>query len=93
MARPKPNLPDESRLRALIDAEGRLALRVTPNARHDALSVEDGQLRARVSAVPEDGKANKAVIRLVAKGLGIAPACISLLRGETSREKLLKIDA
>lgn len=67
-------------------------MRVTPNARHDALSIEDGQLRARVSAVPEDGKANKAVIRLVAKGLGVAPARISLLRGDTSREKLLKIE-
>jgi len=67
-------MPAAQAMRALIGADALLLLRVTPNAKNDALSIEEGALRARVTAVPEDGKANKAVIRLVAKALGIAPA-------------------
>ncbi|WP_066558011.1 DUF167 domain-containing protein [Croceicoccus bisphenolivorans] len=91
MAKPRASLPDADALRALIDGEGLLFLRATPNAKGDALAIEDGKLRVRVTAVPEDGKANKAVIRLVAKGLGIAPARIELVRGATAREKVLRI--
>ena len=67
-------------------------MRVTPNARAEALSIEDGRLRARVTVVPEDGKANRAVIRLVAKALGLATARIGLVRGETARDKVLRIE-
>lgn len=93
MARPRPALPDAAAIRALIDGEDRLALRVTPNAKHDALTIEDGSLRARVTVVPEDGKANRAVIALVAKALSIAPARIELIRGATARDKVLRIDS
>lgn len=91
MARPKPSLPPAEAIRALAYADGLLPVRVTPNASHEALTVEDGQLRARVTVVPEDGKANKAVIKLVAKALGIAPGTVELVRGATSREKVLKV--
>jgi uncharacterized protein YggU (UPF0235/DUF167 family) len=46
-------------------------------------------LLAKVRAKPEDGKANAAVIDLVAQGLGVAPSRLTLLRGATSRDKLL----
>jgi uncharacterized protein YggU (UPF0235/DUF167 family) len=42
-------------LRALIDAEGRLAVRVTPGARIESLSIAGGQAVAKVRAKPEDG--------------------------------------
>ena len=44
-------------------------------------------IRVRVSAPPEKGKANKEVIRFIAKSLGIPKANIVLLAGETSRRK------
>ncbi|MBS7669810.1 DUF167 domain-containing protein [Croceicoccus gelatinilyticus] len=91
MARPKPSLPPAEAIRTLVDADGLLPVRVTPNASHEALMVEDGQLRARVTVVPEDGKANKAVIKLVAKAMGIAPGTVELVRGATSRDKVLKV--
>ena len=49
-------------------------------------------LKARVTAVPEKGKANKALIVLIAKSLGIAKSSIDLVSGDTSRKKILRID-
>jgi uncharacterized protein YggU (UPF0235/DUF167 family) len=92
MARPKAELPPAEAIRALADGEGRLAVRVTPGARVEALEIVDGKLLAKVRAKPEDGKANAAVIELVAAALGIALSRLSLLRGATSREKLLRIE-
>jgi uncharacterized protein YggU (UPF0235/DUF167 family) len=92
MAR-RTELPTPEAIRALADADGRLAVRVTPGARSEALEIVAGRLQAKVRAKPEDGKANVAVIALVAAGLGIAPSRLSLLRGATSREKVLRIAA
>lgn len=91
MARPAPDLPPVETIRALIDGEGRLAVRVTPGARHEGLELVDGRLCAKVRAKPEDGKATEAVRRLLAAGLGLAPSRVTLLRGATSREKLFAI--
>lgn len=92
MARPKPDLPAAEAVQALIDGEGRLALRVTPGARAEGLDLTDGRLQAKVRAKPEDGKANAAVIALLSAALAIAPSRITLLRGATSREKQFRID-
>lgn len=76
----------------------RLAIRLTPNGGRNAFDgVEidaDGEswLKARVTAVPEDGKANKALIALVAKALHLPKSAVSILSGETSRKKILRID-
>jgi len=91
MARPKAELPPAAAIRALADDENRLAVRVTPGARIEALEIADGKLLAKVRARPEEGKANAAVIALVAAGLGLAASRLRMLRGATSREKLLQI--
>ena len=76
----------------------RLSVRLTPNGGRDALDgVEpdaDGEplLKARVTAVPEKGKANKALIQLIAKSLKIPKSSISVISGDTSRKKILRID-
>ena len=92
MARARTELPPAEAIRALADGEGRLAVRVTPGARIEALEIVDGRLLAKVRAKPEDGKANAAVLELVASALALAPSRVALLRGATSREKLLRID-
>jgi uncharacterized protein YggU (UPF0235/DUF167 family) len=73
----------------MADAQGRLALRVTPGARTESLELGDGVLLAKVRARPEGGKANQAVIELLARPLGLPPSRIQLLRGATSRDKLV----
>jgi len=92
LAKPKIELPPPAAVLALIDSEGRIAVRVTPGARSEALALEGGKLLAKVRAKPEDGKANDAVRDLLARALGAAPSRLELLRGATSREKLFRLD-
>ncbi|MFV0386733.1 DUF167 domain-containing protein [Paracoccus sp. (in: a-proteobacteria)] len=68
------------------------AIRVTPRARRNAISVDETGIRAHVTAVPEDGKANAAVIKLLAKSLGVAKSRLTLVRGATSRDKVFRLD-
>lgn len=92
MARPPIALPDAAELRALIDGEGRLAVRVTPGARIEKLEIAEGRVLAKVRAKPEDGKANDAVRTLLAQALDLPASRLELLRGQTSREKVFRID-
>jgi uncharacterized protein YggU (UPF0235/DUF167 family) len=92
MARPRVDLPPPEAIRALIDDSGRIAVRVPPGARQEGLAIVDGRLLARVRAAPEAGRANAAVIELLAQALGMAASRVHLLRGATSRDKLLRVD-
>lgn len=75
-----------------------LAVRLTPNGGRDALDgvevAADGlaHLKARVTAVPEKGKANKALVALLSKALKVPKSSISVASGETSRQKILRIE-
>jgi len=91
MARPRPALPEAAELRACIDAEGRLAVRVTPGAREQSITITGGKVQVKVRAVPDKGAANAAVEALLAKALGTAPTRITLLRGGASRQKLFRV--
>ncbi|MFC0684271.1 DUF167 domain-containing protein [Novosphingobium clariflavum] len=91
MAKPKLALPAAEAVRALIDSEQRLAVRVTPGAKVEALEIADGRIQVKVRAKPEDGKANEAVRAILAAALDLAPSRIALLRGATSREKQFSI--
>ena len=77
----------------------RLAVRLTPNGGRDAIDAwehtSDGviSVRARVSAAPEGGKANKALVALLAKSLKLPKTSIEIVSGETSRMKNLRIAA
>jgi uncharacterized protein YggU (UPF0235/DUF167 family) len=52
----------------------------------------DGAVRVWTTAAPTDGQANEAVRRLLAKRLGLAPSCLSLVRGATARDKTFEIE-
>lgn len=75
-----------------------LRLRVTPNAGCDVIegygALADGTevLRIRVAAVPDKGKANAAVIALLAKALHLPRSAITLVAGDTARLKTVRID-
>lgn len=74
-----------------------LVVRLTPGASANRIggfeTRDDGQevLRVSVTAPPEKGKANRALIALLAKRLGVAKSAIILVSGETSRQKLLEV--
>ena len=92
MKRSKADLPEAGELLALLDDRRRIAVRVTPGARSEAVTIEEGRVLVKVRAKPQDGAANDAVIRLLAQALGIAPSRVEMLRGATSREKLLRVE-
>jgi uncharacterized protein YggU (UPF0235/DUF167 family) len=91
LSKPKAQFPPADAIRALADDEAWLAVRVTPGARVAALEIIEGRLLAKVRAKPEDGKANAAVLELLAAALGVATSRLHLLRGATSREKLVQL--
>lgn len=71
----------------------RIAVHVVPKAARDEIAGwRQGELRVRVSAPPEDGKANKAVCALVAGALGVPKSAVSVVGGRTSRHKQLEVD-
>ena len=67
-------------------------LRVTPKAARNAVLREGDRLSVRVTAVPEAGKANAAVTKLLSKALGVPKSRITLIKGETSRDKRFRIE-
>ena len=75
-----------------------LSLRLTPKSSRDAVegveSLSDGRsvLKARVRAVPEDGKANDALLRLLAKAIDVPLRDLSLTSGATGRTKVIRIE-
>lgn len=83
-----PTLPDLTHL-AVPGTE--IAVRVTPRAGREAIEPGD-PLRIRVTAPPEDGKANDSVRRLLARALGVAPTRLTLIRGAAARDKLFRLD-
>lgn len=70
-----------------------LRVRVKPNARvAELLREDDGTYLARVKAPPVEGKANEALVALVAEAFGVRKAQVSIRRGASSRVKLVVID-
>lgn len=95
MARRRIPMPSATEIRELTDADGRLALRATPNASADAILLPSdpgsSELLVRTTATAEGGKANDAILRLLAQALGQPVSSIEFLRGGTARAKLVRI--
>ena len=67
-----------------------LHVRVQPKASRNAIRLEaDGRIRVALTAPPLEGAANKALIDFIAKKLGVPKGAVTLLRGESAREKTL----
>ncbi len=49
-------------------------------------------LRVTVAAAPVDGRANAALCKLIAKHAGVARGRVSVIRGERSREKVVRVE-
>ena len=68
------------------------AVRLVPRGGRDAVVGErDGAVLIRIAAPPVDGKANTALIEFVAKALGVPKGSVRIVRGETSRDKVLAV--
>lgn len=68
-------------------------VRVVPRAsRSEIIGFENDVLKVRISAPPVDGAANAELIKLLAKRFGVAKSEVSIVGGETSKNKRIKIN-
>jgi uncharacterized protein (TIGR00251 family) len=75
-------------------AEGAIfAVRAQPGARREEIvGMRDGALVVRVRAPAVEGRANEALCRLIAERLGVRRSRVTVIRGERSREKLVRVE-
>jgi uncharacterized protein len=72
---------------------GDLNIRVQPRAKRTEVAGERaGAILIRVNAPPVDGRANEAVCWLIAKRLGVASGAVRVVRGDTARDKVVRVD-
>ena len=77
----------------MAESSTRLRLRVSPGARRAGFVGRHGDAwKVRVTAPPEDGRANEAVLRLLAETLSLPRAALTLVSGHGAREKIVALD-
>ena len=74
-------------------SDAQITVRLRARAGSDELAgFRDGMLVARVNAPPVDGRANQALCKLIARELRIAPSRVTIVRGQRSRDKLVRVE-
>lgn len=69
-----------------------IAVTVKPNAKKPAITrISEGEYRASVNAAPVGGKANRALIELLADHFGVTRSSIEIMRGRSARKKMIRI--
>jgi uncharacterized protein (TIGR00251 family) len=77
----------------MSEASTRVRLRVSPGAGKAAIVGRHGDgWKVRVTAAPEQGRANEAVLRLLADSVSVPRAAVTLLSGHTGRDKIVLLD-
>lgn len=68
-------------------------MRLQPRARRDEVVGERaGAVVVRVTAPPTEGRANAALVKMIAKRAGVAKRAVRIARGERSRDKVVRVD-
>lgn len=68
------------------------AVRVVPRARkNEVVGVQAGALKVRLTSPPVGGAANEALVKFLAEGLGVRRSQVEIVRGRTSRRKVIKV--
>lgn len=70
-----------------------ISVKVVPGAKRDRVAGRYGDsIRLQISAPPERGKANEAVVTLLARTLGVRPDQVTIVRGHSQPRKLVQVD-
>ncbi|MXY46931.1 MAG: DUF167 domain-containing protein [Chloroflexi bacterium] len=69
-----------------------LDIRVQPRASRNTIEIDSERIKVRVTAAPEGGKANDAVVALLAKRLRVPKSSVRIVRGHKSRDKRIRIE-
>jgi len=62
-------------------------IRVTPNASKNLIEITDEMIKVKVTAIPDDNKANEAVVKLLSKHFKVAKSKIEIISGHKNRNK------
>ncbi len=74
------------------DSKQIFKVRVIPRARQNSVDVApDGTVRVHTTAVPADGAANAAVIKMLARHFDVPKSSIKIVRGASARDKVVQI--
>lgn len=85
-----PTLTPEAII-ALMSDRNELSLRVVPGAKVEKAAIENGTLKIWLRTAPEDGKANKAVLAILAKLLRISVSQLEITHGHMARDKWVRV--
>ena len=67
-------------------------VRVIPRAKQNSITTDaDGTIRVHTTTAPTDGKANDAVVRMLAKHFNVPRSAINIVRGQTSHNKVIEV--
>lgn len=66
-----------------------ISLKIVPNSSKNCIVIEDGFIKVKVTAQPIENKANKALIEFLSKEFKIPKTSITIVRGDTAKEKTL----
>lgn len=64
-----------------------LRVKIQPNCSKNEIIERDGQIKVKLTAAPIEGKANKALIEFLSETFKVPKTSITIVKGETSREK------
>ncbi|MBD3242801.1 MAG: hypothetical protein GF331_19570 [Chitinivibrionales bacterium] len=77
----------------VVQAVATVDVLVKPRSKQDRIAVDpNGAVQVAVTSPPHDGKANRHVVKLLAKRLGVPQSAIAIVRGAGSRHKVLAVD-
>ena len=70
----------------------KINVKVFPRSSHEKITAKDGILKAYVNAAPDKGKANKALVALIAKEYNVPKMNVKIVSGMTSRNKVVEVE-
>jgi uncharacterized protein (TIGR00251 family) len=71
----------------------KISVRVIPNAKQSKIIDEgNGDFKVKVNQVAEDGKANEAVVEIIAEFFKVKKRDVKIISGESSRNKIIEVD-
>ena len=77
----------------MSESKAKISLRIYPNAtKSEVVDFKDEVWQVKLAAPPVKGKANKELIAFLSKALGISKSSLTIVKGHTSRSKVIAID-
>lgn len=69
-----------------------IKVKIIPRSSQNKIIEEEGYLKIKLTAPPVEGKANKALIAFLSKEWGLPKSKITIVRGKTSKNKIIEIE-